>query len=204
MLYCESLSALSFTLTLWRHNGREDNNHISWVVCRHPELYDNTSPRTETGQKRSWRGGKWARMVDDLVSHKNMSQHSIALNIKELLSANKHFKSCFFVLWPKDLTKYELGLFTRRHYDDVVSASFWFIHCNTPIKKLPLTRDRCSAGVLHLRIGHRSASGHPDAVPVRVLTFIDTSSAQCTDIIRSNLLLIHILLMIVYTAQELH
>ena len=42
-------------------------------------VYNNTSSRTEKGPKRSLHGGKWAKKSDYLVSHGNMSQHSIAL-----------------------------------------------------------------------------------------------------------------------------
>ena len=108
------------------------------MIITYHELFADTWDRT----KRSWCGGKWERKVDYLVSHGNMSQHIIALNINKLHSANKHFKSCFLVVWPNDLTKHELRLFTRRHYDDVVSASLQQIHFNTTIKKLPLRGDR--------------------------------------------------------------
>lgn len=51
-----------------------------------------TSTHRHRTKKRSWRGGKWVRKSDYLVSHGNMSTQSIAL------IENKHFKSSLLVI----------------------------------------------------------------------------------------------------------
>lgn len=76
---------------------------------------------------RTFREGKWAKKSDCLVSFGNTSQHSTR-HRSELHSENKHFKSCWPVVWPTDLTKHEFRLFTTRHNDVVISASFWPIY----------------------------------------------------------------------------
>ncbi len=51
-----------------------------------------------------------------------LAQHSP--DRSELHSENKHFKSCLLVVLQTDLTKHEFRLFTNRHHDVVISASF--------------------------------------------------------------------------------
>ncbi len=48
----------------------------------------------------------------------------------ELHSENKHFKSFLLVVLWTDLTSHEFRLFTSRHHDVVISASFWSVYYN--------------------------------------------------------------------------
>lgn len=47
----------------------------------------------------------------------------------KLYSGNKHFKLCLLVIWLTDLTQHEFRLFTRWHYEVLISASSWSFNC---------------------------------------------------------------------------
>ena len=82
---------ITLKLLMFRHSWTTMEEKIV-DICRHTDLNNDTFS-TETGRKTSWCGGKWARKSDYVVSHGNMSQHSVA-DRSELHSGNKHFKSC--------------------------------------------------------------------------------------------------------------
>ena len=67
-------------------------------------LLSKTSIHTETGKKWSWHGGKCARKSDNLASHGNMFQHSIALidpnSIQETSNFNDVCLSSSRQTWP--------------------------------------------------------------------------------------------------------
>lgn len=83
--------------TFW--NKHVTNNNNSRGCLRTPSC-----AITHLPVPRTCSGGKWAKKSDCLVSFGNTSQHSTAYR-SELHSENKHFKSCWPVVWPKALTR---------------------------------------------------------------------------------------------------